>query len=220
MLEEEMRRRKIKEMNAQQNAGYSFGLKISLDSNFKENRRTKNLSIKKSLENIFDVENITMAKPNKRVFNQSNSGESIRNILQGKKEYLQGIRRQKRERKTNKVKKNLEEISIEKMKKDDTIKAKYKLDQYEKSLSKSRGRNEKGLFGVTIDNYNEYSDESYEDIDKAVEESYMSERGLENDRKRQFLSEKYKIQLHNIRNVSKKKKEEYEIPGPGILLNE
>ena len=41
LLEEELQKKKIKDMNLKQNVGYSFGLKTSLDANLKAKRREK-----------------------------------------------------------------------------------------------------------------------------------------------------------------------------------
>lgn len=206
-------------MNAQNNAGYSFGLKHSLESDFKELRRKQNLNIKRSLDNIFDLDNITVGRspvPQKK--QRSNSTKSIREIVVEKRESSNLIRIAKRENKLFRVKNKLENLSLEKEKKNEAIKAKYQLDTLNnnnyKSLSRPKMLNS-GKFGVNGDNY---SDGEYDENNPVVEESYMSEHGVEEDKKLRFLNERYNIEGHRKRNVNKKKIDPEITPGPGNFL--
>lgn len=216
LQEEELRKKKIKEMNSQNNAGFSFGLKHSINSDLKELRRKQNLNIKKSLENIFYLDNVTITKPpfpGKK--QRSNSSKSIREILIEKKENSKLIRIAKRERKLMHVKNKLENLSMEKEKKKEAIKAKYQLDigYYNKSLSRSKLL-KSGKFGIAGDNY---SEGELDENNPMLEESYMSEHGEEEEKRKRFLNERYNIEANRRRNVNKKRVDTEIKPGPGIF---
>jgi hypothetical protein len=128
LIEEEMHKRKIKEMNIQENVGYSFGLKTSLNPFLKNTRRQEIQKIKGQLNGnqLFDIENITMRtkfpninnnfntnKSNNNTLTDNDSENSIREILQEKKQNINLIKKMKRENKLLKVKNNQDRISKE-----------------------------------------------------------------------------------------------------------
>lgn len=205
-------------MNAQNNAGFSFGLKHSMESEFKEFRRKQNLNIKKSLENVFDLENITVGKSQIIKKNQrSNSTKSIRELLIEKRENSKLIRIAKREKKLNRIKNRQENLSLEKEKKNEAIKAKYQIDIGNSYKSLSRSKMPKSVkFGITSDNYSD--DEFDEKNNLMVEESYLSEHGEELDKRKKFLNDRYNIEANKRRYVSQKKIEPDITPGPGNSL--
>ncbi len=201
-------------MNSQNKAGYSFGLMHSLDSNLKELRRKQTLNIKSSLENIFDLDNITVARsPYPKQKQRSNSNKSIREILIEKRQNSKLIRVAKRERKLMRVKNKQENLSMEKEIKNAAIDAKHHLDNmdYNRSLSRSKML-KSGKFGITADNY---SEGELEDNYPMAEESYISQDRAEEEKRKKFLNERYNIEGNRIRNVSKKITEADITPGPG-----
>lgn len=209
-------------MNLQNNAGYSFGLKHSMESDLRALRRKQNLNIKRSIENVFDLENITKAKsPVSKRKQRSNSSKSIRELLIEKRENSKLMRVAKRERKLMLVKNKQENLSLEKQKKNEAFKAKFKLDvagEFNRSLSRSKMR-KSARYRVTGDNYSEGEfDDREEENDALVEESYVSEHGEEEDKRKRFLNERYNIEANRNRHLSKKRVEPDVTPGPGIFI--
>ena len=119
LMEEEMHKRKIKEMNLQQNVGFSFGLKTSLNPNMKELRRQQSHNVKRQLDGFFDLENITMKTKYPKINtemhsdNDNENNVSIRDILQEKKQNINLIKKARREKKIAKVKNNKSKIAKE-----------------------------------------------------------------------------------------------------------
>jgi len=215
LLQEEIRKRKIKEMNFQQIGGISFGLKHSMDSDFKELRRIKNLNIKKSLDNIFDIENVAGGRSPYKKYKRSNSNRSIRELVIEKKENMKLMRVAKREKKLLRVKNKLDNLTIEKEKRNDAIKAKYQIDTYHnQSLSRSKII-KNGKYGISGDNFSD--EEDAENNPEMLDESYISEHGVELDRKTKFLNDRYNIETHKKRRRSKQKRETEITPGPGYF---
>lgn len=93
-----MRKKKIKEMNMKEINGYTFGMKSNPSLNLKDMRRDKVISIKKSLDNVFNFENVTSPRnyDNRRMLKSS---ESIREKLKSQKKEQIWLKIQKRKRK-------------------------------------------------------------------------------------------------------------------------
>lgn len=105
MKEEEMRKRKIKEMNSYNKAGFTFGLKDGLTQEFWKKRQQNNQEIKNEIDNIFQFENITTSKDLfSRTKVRQSSNDSIRDKLKKKKEMMKKIRIKKNEKKFENVK--------------------------------------------------------------------------------------------------------------------
>ena len=201
-------------MNAQNYAGYSFGLKHSFDSELKELRRKQKVNIKRSLENIFDLENITVGRsPIPKKKQRSNSSQSIRGLLVEKRESSKLMRIAKREKKLMRVKYKLENLSLEKEKKNEAILAKYPSDTLNnyKSLSRSKVL-KSGKFGITGDIY---SDEELDEDNPVLEDSYLSEHEAEVDKRKKLLNERYNIEANSKRHLGLKKIVHEITPGPG-----
>ncbi len=241
LLEEEMHKRKIKEMNLQQNVGFSFGLKTSQNTFLKEIRREQSQKIKRQFDGLFDLENITMktkyplinsSKINNGIisdnhidnniqnYNDDESVISIRDILQEKKDKITLIKKALRKKKLEKVIDNKNRISNEITEKKELLYSKIKKESLEDSKIFENKR-----FSVTIDNY--HSDDYFK-LDSKFLRNYQNENLNENqcisqsptlkDRREQFLNQRYNIEnnrLKNLNNIKNFKPKEIITPGPG-----
>jgi hypothetical protein len=159
--EEEMHKRKIKEMSLEQNFGISFGSKTSLNPFLKNTRRQENQKIKEEINGLFDIENITMRtkfpkvninnnnNKNDNFFLSENDNNSIRKILHEKKQTISLIKKAKRENKLMKVKNNQNTISKEINKKNELFISKIEKEAIDDSRYFQSRR-----FNVTIGNIN------------------------------------------------------------------
>ncbi len=209
-------------MTSQQIIGISFGLKRSIDTKFKELRRSQNIKIKKNLENIFDIDNITVPKSSLNDLNKSmkksksrkrsSSAKSVRELVKLRKENLKNIRFNKRNKRLNRVLDKQEDLILEREKKNEKIKSKYQYEYYtNRSLSQTKLGG--GNFGIISDNSEGEIDNENNNNDQ-IEDSYTSDQGFELDKKTKYLNERYNIEVNRIRNTNKGKREVEVRPGP------
>lgn len=213
LMEEEMHKRKIKEMNLQQNVGFSFGIKNSLNPNMKLIRRQNSQKVKKHFDNFFDLENITMKTkyPLLTDGDDNNNNEnlisenSIRDVLQEKKNNLTMLKKAKREKKLAKVKMNQTKISNELSRKNELFYSKIEKENLEDSKTL-----ESKKFSVTIDNYN--------NEENNVGESQISESPSKKEIRMNFLNQRYNIENIKTKHSNKEnlRKKEFITPGPGM----
>ncbi len=105
--EQEIRKRKIKEMSSLNKIGYSFGLKEGLSKDFWKKRQEHNQEMKKEFENLFQLDNITSSKDLMFSKNKlkSSSSDSIRDKIKRNKENKKMLIKRKLEKRFENVKK-------------------------------------------------------------------------------------------------------------------
>jgi hypothetical protein len=159
VIDEELQKKKIKEMNFKENVGFSFGLKASLDSKLMDKRREKSNAIKRNMENIFDLENITIKTNQNEENNKNNSSDnssiiSVRDVLKEKKDKLKLLKMTKREQRMTKVQINQNRISTDINRKNENYILNLEKEKIrDKELSDDYKKFDTKKFSVTIDNY-------------------------------------------------------------------
>jgi hypothetical protein len=242
LMEEEMHKRKIKEMNSHYNVGYSFGLNTSQNSFLKEIRREQSQKVKRQFDGLFDLENITMktkypllkSNSNTKKYtngsisdndnNDNESALSIRDNLQEKKFNIAAIKKSLREKKLLKVTENKNRISNEISQKKEQFYSKIKKESLEDIKNM-----EKKIFSVTIDNYhsedNNKIDSKFLRTFQNQNDNLIQSQGQGQsrsptlkERREQFLNQRYNIENNRLRTLNNNlnfKATEFITPGPG-----